>query len=135
MLFFSQVWLKKGIPSLICIACIERLRVAYEFRNICLQSDKTLQQHINQLQENEKNVSEVEVERHTLSNCQSIKDETEEEYSHLRQIFERNDKITKADTCMTITVTEDSDEIVKTETFFVDSLSTAVNSPETGKVY
>lgn len=37
--------MKEGFPSLICATCIERLRIAYDFRNVCLQSDQTLQKY------------------------------------------------------------------------------------------
>ncbi|XP_074035272.1 uncharacterized protein isoform X2 [Leptinotarsa decemlineata] len=40
-------WLKEGLPSLICETCIDRLRVAYDFRVICLQSDYTLSRYLN----------------------------------------------------------------------------------------
>lgn len=36
-------WSKEGIPSFICSSCIERLRVSYDFRTVCLQSESTLQ--------------------------------------------------------------------------------------------
>ncbi|KAL3267217.1 hypothetical protein HHI36_011352 [Cryptolaemus montrouzieri] len=42
-------WNKEGLPSLICSSCIERLRVSYDFRNVCLQSDNTLQKYIGHL--------------------------------------------------------------------------------------
>jgi KRAB domain-containing zinc finger protein len=48
------MWQKEGLPSLICATCIERLRVAYDFRNICLQSDHTLHRYISHLQEDSK---------------------------------------------------------------------------------
>lgn len=53
-MFPLQLWQKEGLPSLICATCIERLRVAYDFRNICLQSDQTLNRYITHLQEENK---------------------------------------------------------------------------------
>lgn len=50
---FLQGWLKEGLPSLICANCIDRLRVAYDFKNACLQSDQTLQRYVSHLQEEE----------------------------------------------------------------------------------
>ncbi|KAK9885611.1 hypothetical protein WA026_012375 [Henosepilachna vigintioctopunctata] len=41
-------WCKEGLPSLICSSCIERLRISYDFKNVCLQSDNTLQKYIGQ---------------------------------------------------------------------------------------
>lgn len=41
---FFQSWVKDDFYSLICAGCIEKLRIAYEFRILCLQSDDTLQQ-------------------------------------------------------------------------------------------
>lgn len=42
--------MKEGLPSLICTTCIDRLRVAYDFRSVCLQSDTTLQRYVAHLQ-------------------------------------------------------------------------------------
>lgn len=39
---------------MICGTCIDRVRIAYDFRNICLQSDHTLQRYISHLQEEAK---------------------------------------------------------------------------------
>ncbi|XP_044748091.1 gastrula zinc finger protein XlCGF57.1-like [Coccinella septempunctata] len=36
-------WSKEGLPSFICSTCIDRLRVSYDFRTVCLQSENTLQ--------------------------------------------------------------------------------------------
>ncbi|KAJ8912885.1 hypothetical protein NQ315_011208 [Exocentrus adspersus] len=52
-------WLKEGLPSLICGACIERLRIAYDFRIVCLQSDQTLGRYITHLDDNKQNLSLV----------------------------------------------------------------------------
>lgn len=45
ILFFKQDWSKEGLPSFICSSCIERLRVSYDFRTVCLQSENTLQKY------------------------------------------------------------------------------------------
>ncbi|XP_050515593.1 zinc finger protein 436-like [Diabrotica virgifera virgifera] len=39
-------WLKERVASLICSVCIERLRVAYDFRIVCLQSDATINRYL-----------------------------------------------------------------------------------------
>ncbi|GJQ74995.1 hypothetical protein Trydic_g9617 [Trypoxylus dichotomus] len=41
-------WLKEEFTQLICSNCIDKLRIAYDFRILCLQSDNTLQQYLNQ---------------------------------------------------------------------------------------
>ncbi|KRT80259.1 zinc-finger associated domain containing protein, partial [Oryctes borbonicus] len=44
------MWAKEGLPSFICAMCIEKLRIAYDFRTVCLQSDQALQRYTNHLQ-------------------------------------------------------------------------------------
>ncbi|KAK9717957.1 Zinc-finger associated domain (zf-AD) [Popillia japonica] len=41
-------WLKEDFIQLICSNCIDKLRIAYDFRILCLQSDNTLQQYLNE---------------------------------------------------------------------------------------
>ncbi|KRT80264.1 zinc-finger associated domain containing protein, partial [Oryctes borbonicus] len=41
-------WLKEDFTQLICSTCVDKLRIAYDFRILCLQSDNTLQQYLSQ---------------------------------------------------------------------------------------
>lgn len=46
--------MKEGFPSLICSSCIDRLRIAYDFRLVCLQSDQTLCKYLEHISINSK---------------------------------------------------------------------------------
>ncbi|KRT80182.1 zinc-finger associated domain containing protein [Oryctes borbonicus] len=39
----GMMWAKEYVPSLICGMCIDKLRIAYDFQTICLQSDRAFQ--------------------------------------------------------------------------------------------
>lgn len=139
---FSQVWLKEGLPSLICPACIERLRIAYDFRNSCLQSDQTLQRYMNQLQEEVKQTSAsrslmtpTKFEFSMSSGSQdSISNTTEDaqngEYLPLKHFLDNDEDISKTETFL---AAENNAEINKPETFLTACVSRATSPPANGK--
>lgn len=134
------------MSSLICTACIERLRVAYDFRNSCLQSDQTLQRYMNQLQEEVKQTSAsvplmtpTKFEFGMSSGSQdSISNVTEDtqggEYLPLKQFLEQGEVITKSENFLNAAASRNS-EIAKTDNFLTVSVSRATSPPTaTGKV-
>ena len=47
-MFFLQAWTKPGYSNLMCSNCTEKLRVAYDFRLMCIHSENTSQQYFGQ---------------------------------------------------------------------------------------
>lgn len=104
------MWLKEGLPSLICSTCIERLRVAYDFKNICLQSDHTLLRYISHLQDDDsKDNSEARSLATPTKFDFAITTESEEnipisieepqnaEYLHLKHFLDNDEDLVKTD--------------------------------------
>lgn len=95
--------MKEGLPSSICATCIERLRVAYEFRNICLQSDQTLQRY---LQEDSKSGIVSSHSLHTptkfdftlssgTQDSLPCEETHNEEYIHLKHFLDTDEELPK----------------------------------------
>ncbi|KAJ8911146.1 hypothetical protein NQ315_004436 [Exocentrus adspersus] len=42
------VWLREGLSNILCSHCLDTLRIAYNFRLLCLQSENNLQSYFNQ---------------------------------------------------------------------------------------
>lgn len=105
--------MKEGYPSLICSTCIERLRVAYDFRLVCLQSDHTLSKYLEHLSINNKQkiISERPLSTPTkfefpTSSTQSrnspVNDECQQnvEYLHLKHFLDSDDEISRSETLL-----------------------------------
>lgn len=116
-LFIIQMWLKEGLPSLICSTCIDKLRVAYEFRNVCIQSDQTLQRYISHLQDEAKQQNsngrplttptkfEFTISHPVQDGLPCIIEEPQNaEYLHLKHFLDNDDELLK------------SEQIVETQT-------------------
>lgn len=134
------------MSSLICSACIERLRVAYDFRNSCLQSDQTLQRYMSQLQEEVKQTStsvplmtptkfEFGITSGSQDSISNVTDDTQgAEYLPLKQFLEHDEVITKSESFLNPGASRAS-EIAKTNNFLTVSVSRATSPPTaTGKV-
>lgn len=106
-----QMWLKEGAPSLICTACIEKLRIAYDFRNACLQSEHTLQRYANQIQVEAKQQNSINNRplvtptkfEFTISNVAQeglpciIEEPQNQEYLHLKHFLDTNGELLKSE--------------------------------------
>ncbi|KAK4886553.1 hypothetical protein RN001_002824 [Aquatica leii] len=104
------MWMKEGLPSLICTTCIERLRVAYDFRSVCLQSDNTLQRYISHLQDEAKQTINGQrplttptkfdfgIPNSASDNLPCIIEEPQNaEYLHLKHFLDNDEELTKSE--------------------------------------
>ncbi|CAG9858007.1 unnamed protein product [Phyllotreta striolata] len=100
-------WLKEGLPTLICALCIEHLRVAYDFRLTCIQSDETLNRYIRVQEESKQHplcITTTKFE-YTTSNSSGntaqiniLSEETAEntdEYLHLKHFLDNDEELAK----------------------------------------
>lgn len=121
ILIFFQTWIKEGLPSLICGTCIERLRIAYDFRIVCLQSDHTLNRYISHLDDTKQNVNIVGRSLMTptkfefglqTSNNEVIPMIGEEpqnaEYLHLKHFLDNDEELTKSENLVDTTASRSS---------------------------
>lgn len=127
------------MPSLICGACIERLRVAYDFRNSCLQSDQTLQRYVNQLHEEVKQTSaavplmtptkfEFSMSSGSQDSISNVTEDTQSgEYLPLKQFLENDGDITKSETFMSSGVSRA--EMHKADNFLTARASRGTSPP------
>ncbi|CAH1160007.1 unnamed protein product [Phaedon cochleariae] len=102
-------WLKQGLPSLICEICIDHLRVAYDFRLVCLQSDQTLERYLSlpdrdsKQETNTRQLStptkfDFSVGTTTEENLSIIEEEPQNaEYIHLKHFLDNDEEASKSD--------------------------------------
>lgn len=88
------------MPSLICAPCIDRLRVAYDFRNSCLQSDQTLQRYLGQLQEEVKqnDLPRLPVSDFNMTTTQDVAEQPRTaEYIPLKHFLDNDEEMAKTE--------------------------------------
>ncbi|KAF5285974.1 hypothetical protein FQA39_LY16485 [Lamprigera yunnana] len=136
------IWMKEGLPSLICTTCIERLRVAYDFRSTCIQSDSTLQRYISHLQDEAKQTIngqhslttptklEFSFPNSSNDNLPCIIEEPQNaEYLHLKHFLDNDEELTKNENLVDTTSPSVSPDINTVNVTFVDNGNTNNHQP------
>ncbi|KAK9717956.1 Zinc-finger associated domain (zf-AD) [Popillia japonica] len=152
------MWLKEGAPSLICTACIEKLRIAYDFRNACLQSEHTLQRYANQIQVEAKQQNSINNRplvtptkfEFTISNVAQeglpciIEEPQNQEYLHLKHFLDTNGELLKSEQIVETTQTSRSStpDQRNTTTFIsdhhvqtIDTIESQIETPQLQEAY
>lgn len=120
---------------MICSACIERLRIAYEFKNICIQSAQTLERCMGQSNENNKShiiptrplstptkfEFEIEPESKNSITC-TIEEPQSSEYLNLKHFLDNEEELSKPTHLVEVSTSRStSPDEASTSTRFIES--------------
>ncbi|CAH0560206.1 unnamed protein product [Brassicogethes aeneus] len=97
------IWQKDNISTLLCTNCIDRLRISYDFRIVCLNSDQTLQRFLANPHEDKRILTTptkfdftIPTTTHETING-IIEDPQNTEYIHLKHFLDNEEELNKPD--------------------------------------
>ncbi|KAL1506573.1 hypothetical protein ABEB36_005907 [Hypothenemus hampei] len=93
------VWLQDGFPKLICEDCIEQLRISFNFRNVCLTSNETLQKYVEQMSQkiSPKDMIYDCLEATAKPDSTNSNDRHNTEFIHLKHFLDSESELGKSD--------------------------------------